>query len=92
MGEDRVHRFRSSHLRVGLQTACHLPIDIDNVSWDPPCEVGAFALTSGTLSFSAWDEAASVVTDRFARGTKAFRLNGKAQGALKALEIMIARY
>ena len=52
--------------------------------------------TSGTCSFSAWEEAASVVTQRFA--IEALNcpcllpncLRGRARGALTALEIMTA--
>jgi hypothetical protein len=50
-----------------------------------------FGLTSGTCSFSAWDEAASVVTVRFVTGTKVLRLNGRALLALDDLASMIAR-
>ena len=50
---------------------------------------GVFVLTSGTCSFSACDEAASVVTVCFARGTKALRLRGRARPLLRALVNML---
>ena len=41
-------------------------------------------LTSGTCPFSAWADAASVVTERLARGTNAFCLNFKVRLHLAA--------
>ena len=45
--------------------------------------------TCGTLSLSAWDAAASVVTVRRANGAQALRLRGAAALRLKALESIL---
>ena len=51
---------------------------------------GLKLLTAGTASFSAWEEAASVVTNRLARGTTTSDLaTRRARGARNAREIMV---
>ena len=88
--EGRVHRFRSSRQRAGLQRACHPPKETSKCEPMIPLLVSALSLTSGTCSFSAWDEAASVVTVRFTIGVKALRLSGRARPLLSALVNMLA--
>lgn len=72
--------------------ACHLPNRTIRVS-SPGSAGGALQLrTAGTCPFSAWEEAASVVTDRLAEGVVALCLIvGRARGARKALAIMVVR-
>lgn len=100
MEEDRVHRFRSSLGRAVLGMACHLPKECNCISsyrWRIWYDRSKVICTSGTSSFSACDEAASVVTARFDRGTSArcrrgadaFCLRGAARLVLKALLNMI---
>lgn len=48
------------------------------------------ALTDGTCSFSAWDEAASVVTARFDDGARAFCLKGATQRDLAVRLSMVS--
>jgi hypothetical protein len=80
MGEDRARMSRNSRRRDGLRSVCHLPIV-------PTRSVVIFSMinaekmrTSGTLSLSACDDAASVVTRRAAvKGVaKALRRIGRA--------------
>jgi hypothetical protein len=93
MGEGRARKFRSSRRRDGLRSVCHLPVIAigsvaivsDVVVEDEP--------TSGTVSLSACDDAASVVTRRKAvRGVaKALRLMGRAILLRATLEIIVKR-
>lgn len=69
--------------------ACHLPAETPMGKLVALFLFGVFVLTSGTCSFSACDEAASVVTVCFARGTKALRLRGRARPLLRALVNML---
>ena len=92
MEEGRVHRFRSSLGRAGLGKACRPPNECNCIS---ACRRhiiydrrGVDCCTSGTSSFSACDETASVVTARFDRGTNAC-LSDAARLVLKALLNMI---
>ena len=84
--------FRSSLGRAVLGKVYHLPNKYNCISacrrwvWYDGSKVNC---TSGTSSFSACDEAASVVTARFDRGTNARCVSGAARLVLKALLNMI---
>ena len=88
---DRVRTFQSFHQRVGPRKACHLPTSIESHQYRTTTKLsGAVMLTSGTLSLSAWEEAASVVTDLRASGVKALtRFRGERKPLRTALENMI---
>jgi hypothetical protein len=91
MEEGRVRMSRSFRPRDGLRSVCHLPImpiELVAVLSDVDVVVVVDDCTSGTLSLSACDEAASVVTRRKAvRGVaKALRFMGRAKLLRATLE------
>ena len=80
MGEGQARRSQNSRRRDGLRSVCHLPIiPIGSVALFSVMVEGDIR-TSGTLSLSACDDAASVVTRRMAvKGVaKALRRMGRA--------------
>jgi hypothetical protein len=91
MGVGRVRTSRSSRRRGGLRRVCHPPIKSISSTTQPNTPSNGSSHTAGTLSLSACDEAASVVTLRRAevRGeASALRRNGGAMLLRTALENM----
>jgi hypothetical protein len=92
MGEDPVRRSRSFRRRAGLRRVCHPPAKSISSVFMPCIVINGKSHTAGTLSLSACDEAASVVTLRRAevRGeAKTLRRNGGAMLLRTARENMI---